>query len=575
MKVYHRLLTFVTICGIAVLGVPDSAHAEQKITKEAFGVNIHLAQRFPVEDWGVVMTASEEMGATWGREEFNWDVIEPSDGNFEWETYDAVLAAYQEHHVNMLGLLTYSSQWASPQSSAEDYRFYVPNLTAWEDYVAEVVAHYPEITAWEIWNEPNHEGFLNATPQEYAEMFVVAAEVIRTANPEATIVLGGLSGADDTYLDAVYEAVDDPEWIDVVAFHPYRNAGSNGNYMPEQATDGLNTLMTDIASIKTVVLRHDDPATPLWLTEVGWKTSSDGISQQQQAQFLMRLYTIALSVPDVAKVFWYAMVDPFTDDSEYFGLIDQDYAPKKAFTAYRFIQKQLRGLIPAQQSLLGQRLVEDFATSQGWSFYGSQCSSGVAASVGGVLRVDATFDSAQNCYGLATFDFRLREGTRMIQFRAKGTNAKTVARLRVTDATGETFQYNLSTLPSEWMTYTVRLNEFVSHWGGDNDGKLDGRLQFQSIVLDNQSNPKGEMSVFVDNVVQSGIAHGYLYQFQRGKQPIYAFWKAGNPRVITLNIPPVYKARLYDWQRPVKDVESKNARYSLRAFPAVRFLRAK
>ena len=87
--------------------LPNLVLAKNVIDGESFGANIHLRQRHVEEDWDDVLTLADTYGITWAREQFNWDVIEPTDDDaFNFDTYDAVIDTYEEHEIEAVGLLT-------------------------------------------------------------------------------------------------------------------------------------------------------------------------------------------------------------------------------------------------------------------------------------------------------------------------------------------------------------------------------------------------------------------------------------------------------------------------------------
>ena len=49
------------------------------------------------------------------------------------------------------------------------------------------------IRAWEIWNEPDNKGYWTGSVDEFAALVNISATSIRAANPEATLVLGGMA----------------------------------------------------------------------------------------------------------------------------------------------------------------------------------------------------------------------------------------------------------------------------------------------------------------------------------------------------------------------------------------------
>ncbi len=520
---------FVFIATAILYFFPFVVLANVSPVKQAFGMNVHLRERVPTADWGKTLATADTAGVQWAREQFNWDVIEPTDNTFDFTSYDAVVAAYEEHDIRVVGLLTYSSSWAASgggvsSSGASDYEFYPPDLTAWQDYVATVAEHYAgRVDYWEIWNEPNHLAFWKGTAAQYAELLEAAASVITAANPEAKIVLGGLSGADADYLDQLYDQLADPTIIDIVAIHPYRVVNGNFVYAPEQTADGLNTLVTDIYNVLAVIKRHHQSGTPIWLTEIGWPTNDVGVSNKIQARYLQRAYAQALAIPTVRKVFWYALLD----DSDSFGLVKEDYSKKKSYSAYQFMREQFSGKSWREQILPENHTIDDFSTNRGWQFNGTVCTDGTVKISEGKLQIFYQFTGQGNCYAPIALQQTLANRPYAIQFRAKGSNDDTVLRLRLTDATGEIFQYTLGYLPRQWLLYTVQLNQLSNHWGGDNDGVLDQPMTFNSFVLDNTDGSQVAGTVFIDDLFQDDLlGDTFFYQANEGKTTWYAYYNS-------------------------------------------------
>ena len=93
----------------------------------------------------------------------------------------------------------------------------------WARMVMAVVRRSPAVGNWELGNEPDVPGgrFFIGTPAAYARAATVTARAIRAARPSATIVLGGISRLDRTFLRAVLEDDRNPlaAQIDVAAVH--------------------------------------------------------------------------------------------------------------------------------------------------------------------------------------------------------------------------------------------------------------------------------------------------------------------------------------------------------------------
>lgn len=568
----------LAIALVSLFAVPLSVAASSSTVGQAFGANIHLRQRISAGQWEEVMDQAESAGVQWGREEFEWDVIEPTDDSFSFTAYDAVLAQYQAHDIDMLGLLTYSSDWASTNAGSPYAEFYAPEEAAWRDYVRTVVTHYAaDVPAWELWNEPNHSGFWRSDLEDYATLVNAAAEEIRAADPSARIVLGGLSGTDTDYLELLLPLLDDGA-VDIIAVHPYRHVDDDFNYAPEQTVSGLNTLMTDLRTLHSVLERHQFDGN-VWLTEVGWSTAAEGLSRKKQAQFLTRLYAIALSQPRVKKVFWYALSDTSTDTSihdAHFGLLTKTYARKKSFRAFAFMAQRLPGYRFREVQIPGAEALTRFSRSASWNTTDKQCTTARVQSSTRKkhLRVDYQFRLPTNCYVPVTRSIRLPRKTRALTFRAKGGTDPTILRIRVTDRTGETFQYDLGQMPGEWLTYVVQLDQHAAHWGGDNDGTLDRPLSFHAFVLDNAPGSIADGTALFDDLKTSDTADTYVMQWRdtRGRGPLQSFWNTEKSQQVVLRLKKATTARVLRMSgRTLK--RSNTKRYRVKATPFLKMLR--
>lgn len=571
-----KTITLTALWLTLVPGLAAAATSTDTIT-EAFGMNLHLRQRIPQAEWTTVLELADEAGVQWAREQFNWDVLEPVDDSFDFDTYDAVMSAYQAQDVQVLGLLTYSSSWASSNTGATDYEFYPPDLDAWENYVGTVAEHFAgQIDYWEIWNEPNHAGFWKGSTQEYVDLFEVASAAITAANPDAVVVLGGLSGSDSNYLDTVYETIADKTMIDVVAIHPYREAEGSFNHAPETVVDGLNTLTNDLYNMKAVMNLNGQSDTPIWLTEVGWTTADAGVSDRRQSEFLTRLYIEALVIPKVDKIFWYSFNDTSDDESyldAHFGLVEDDYTTKPALTAYDYAKQHLNGRYFKDQTLPGAQVVDDFSASQGWEFAGTVCTDGsLNDHSNGVMQVSYKFTATSNCYAPITLNEKLPDPTRALQFKVKGDNDNTFLRVRLVDATGEIFQYNLGYMPSEWLYYVIQLDQVSSYWGGDKDGLLDQPLTLNAFVLDDTDGSLEQGELSFDDVLATPKSHTYLYRFHKDNKDVYAYWTSKQKRDLTVHLAGAGKMREYRFNKDSVLHESGSTDYKIKSDRVVKFL---
>ncbi|MFC5531242.1 sugar-binding protein [Cohnella yongneupensis] len=214
------------------------------------------------------------------RNDMLWDQIEPSKGKYDWKLYDQIVAANKKEGLQMIGLLAYSATWASTSPvGAEMPEHYAPrSVSEYADFVYKTVSRYKnDVHAWEIWNEPNLDGFFRPThdAEAYVELLKAGYLAAKRADPKATVVMSGLSGTGGGYLDEMI-ALGAAKYTDAVVIHPYQ-AGD-----PEAG----DSFVHDIAGVQAKM-----PGKPIWLTEWGWRTDEQGADKQ--AVYTVKGYLLA------------------------------------------------------------------------------------------------------------------------------------------------------------------------------------------------------------------------------------------------------------------------------------------
>jgi hypothetical protein len=351
--------------------------------REPFGVSATLGNRVRDNEQDVAITMMREAGVQWAREEIFWDKLQPQEGGpYLWTgdgsgfyNYDASIARLRGGGINVLGLLDYNPAWAKSTNAPLDTW-----IGAWGDFVYNTVARYGrergQIKYWEIWNEPNLRRYgFNAglsTVGDFVRLLNVARAAVKSADPEAIVVLGGITSIwselptpqdydAGTYLRLLYEA---GGWgsFDILAIHPYRPGA------PEAASWRRDTAQDVEAELRVVdgLLAEFGPK-PVWLTEVSWSSYDGpfGVAEEEQAAFLVRMYVLALQHPAVQRIFWYDLRNDSAPSAPYdrpvynradpefnFGLLRRTYPfdprrgdlRKPAFVAYRTMTQILEDM---------------------------------------------------------------------------------------------------------------------------------------------------------------------------------------------------------------------------------------
>lgn len=348
-----------------------------------FGVVAALGNRVRAEDVDAAVSLMGEAGVQWQREELFWDRVQKEPGGpIIWNgdgsgfyDYDRVIGAQVAAGINILGLLDYNPAWFKGQNPPPEAW-----IEDWGNFVYAAVAHYGRdrgwIKHWELWNEPNlreagYESGLYKV-KDFVRILEVGRAAVKSADPEAKIVMGGMAGLTEASRPFDYDSLDYLDqvgklggWdqVDIIAIHPYHPAPPEDSV---QRFDRRVNLRDELRHLDQLMLRYGSK--PVWITELGWTTSSlqPGVSEETQALFLIRAYLLALGHPSVEKIFWYDFRNdtypdlpydrPAYNEREYelhYGLLRRSYPldpnrsdlRKPAFAAYRTLATMLGGLI--------------------------------------------------------------------------------------------------------------------------------------------------------------------------------------------------------------------------------------
>ncbi len=330
---------------IVVVGEPDRPDWR-------FGVAAHLNESPEMYDGrGEVERAAREiqrLDLDAVRLDLRWSDIQPDNRDeYEWEDYDSLVRLSEEYGFDLLPIIDYSAEWSSTagdNADTEEWLFTPPEPAEYAWFTYKTVDRYKdEVPAWEIWNEPNHGNFWRPRPdpREYTELLKQAYLSAKYADPETTVVLGGLTYGGESYvpperfLRVVYRR-GGGSYFDVLGSHPYTD--------PDQGTD---TLRERVKDVRDVMVANDDGRKPIWLTEYGYPpvpATSD--TYREQGAWLTESLDTALDVDYVESLFWYNLRDKGNDPDEpedNYGLIQRNWKPKPAYEAYEEYIEDERG----------------------------------------------------------------------------------------------------------------------------------------------------------------------------------------------------------------------------------------
>lgn len=286
-------------------------------------------------------------GARWIRMDVNWAVIQAEGpSSYAWARFDRVAVAARARGFSVLAEILYTPVWARPAGApAESPPL---DLADYARFAAAAVAHYAPlgIHAYEVWNEPNIASFWqpHADVARYTAMLKAAYPAIKTADPAALVITGGMSPAVDdgtniaplTFLRGIYTN-GGKGFFDAVGHHPYCYPAYPGD---AQAWSAWYQMYGTSPSLRSIMADNGDSGKQIWATEFGAPTGGPGgsfVGEQAQAAMLTRAFDLYRTYDWAGPMLWYSERDVGTTAEtreNFYGLLRHDFSAKPAYAAF-------------------------------------------------------------------------------------------------------------------------------------------------------------------------------------------------------------------------------------------------
>ena len=284
------------------------------------------------------------LGAGWNRWPLYWDRIETIAESWLWSPYDELVTADVANGLQINAILLGRPPFRQDGDSIANLFEPVfadgadhtvldvpinPN-NPWAQFVYRVVSRYKPggilasdrgffkgagIKVWEIWNEPDLPAFWRGGTRAYARLLKVAAIVIKTADPDATVMFGGLLfPGGGNFLSSVLQHFKNDElrveynwYFDAVAVHSYDDPWRSG-WLTKVVQDTLAEfeLARPVWVNETGVSVWDDYPGPVWATAAEERVRL--ATAQEQANFLIMSAAFAWA-KGAQKVFYHQLYD--------------------------------------------------------------------------------------------------------------------------------------------------------------------------------------------------------------------------------------------------------------------------
>jgi hypothetical protein len=348
-----------------------------------------------------------------------WSDFEPAQGSYSpgwmalYQKFIASLPASVKIDIDVVGAPAWANGGSTavnaPPTNASDYAGFL-------NYI--VNAFHGRVTSWEIWNEEDSSGWWSGTPGQYADLLKQAYPAIKSADPNAIVIMGA---NDPTFLQEMYAAGAKGSF-DAVAVHTDTACDITSPYVYEynQNTTIVNQyFFLGFTQVHALMVANGDGNLPIYMTEIGWSSTNAqcttgawagqkaaGVSEATQALFLQQAYH-CLAQPQYSYVkaaMWFSMYNNASDSAplDNYGLLNADFSPKPAWNAFE------------QVSLNGDQLTDACGDFNGPAITIEHPTQG--AHYTGALRITVAASSPAN--GVRVIRIRLSK-TSIVQFVAK------------------------------------------------------------------------------------------------------------------------------------------------------------
>jgi len=228
-------------------------------------------------------------------------------GVYNWTNLDTMLNEANTLGVDVLYTFGKVPGWASSNPNDPNCKdFYHAGDCAppsdvdtgdnyFKGFVAALMQHAgTRIAAYEMWNEPYNPPYWDGTPAQLATMVADAAQIIRAANPNATIITPSISvwKNQQVFLQNFFSAAQGRVTFDIFGMHDYTWGGP------------AEKVVSEIDQVKSFQTAIGMQNIPLWGVEGSDKEWSS-FTQDQKNDFIARYLTLELNNGS-QRHYWYS-----------------------------------------------------------------------------------------------------------------------------------------------------------------------------------------------------------------------------------------------------------------------------
>lgn len=265
---------------------PEPIPTQALISK---GIEIY----FEGQDIDYLVTHIQTINLEWVRVRVDWRHIEREQGVYDFVELDTLINMLNNDQRHILLTITNAPAWA--RSSTEE-NGPPADLSTFGTLVEQLLIRYdPQISAYQIWDEPNLRRNWNCDRRlcdtSYVELLQLASTIIWNHNPNIKVISAGL--APTRFNDSI-NAIDDRVFlqtqldnglglfVDGIGIHPGGEANPPDaiccdpvNDITSHYEDEVFYFLQNLQAYHQIMMNHGLVNTPLWVTKFGWGTGDD------------------------------------------------------------------------------------------------------------------------------------------------------------------------------------------------------------------------------------------------------------------------------------------------------------
>jgi hypothetical protein len=346
---------------------------DPSMTTPDFSVHVFLWGGFETTQRDLNLV--KELGFPWIKQRFEWRYIEPHvKGKMEWNEPDRIVDAVNNAGLKMIARVDNQPRWARadttwPIDGPPD------KLSDFGDFLEAMARRYRgRVQAYQIWNEPNlarEWGDKPPNPAAYVEMLKVAHKAVKSGDPAAVVISGGLSPTTRTdsiampdvqFVKEMY-AAGGKEYFDLLGVHAagYKappelspdEIARDPRYNHGEGAAGRIYGFRHAEDLRAIMLANGDANKRVAVLEFGWTADTrpaspyfwHAVTEEEKAAYLVRAFEYAKKnwQPWIGSMSVIYIADPtWTKEHEqyYWSVTEPSGGVRPAFKALQAMSKE-------------------------------------------------------------------------------------------------------------------------------------------------------------------------------------------------------------------------------------------